>query len=67
MNRANALPQTSSDIPTNVALRSEKQGQKWHDSSCQTCQKLGLPRSRSCHLHPFALFCAWANTVKWLK
>jgi hypothetical protein len=67
MSCANTLLKTGSDIPTNVALHAEKQGKKWHDPSRQTCQKLGLSGSRSCHLHPFALFCAWANTVKWLK
>jgi hypothetical protein len=67
MNRANALSKTSCDIPTNVALNAKMQGQKWHYPSRQTRQKVGLPGSRSCHLHPFALFCAWANTVKWLK
>ena len=67
MNRANALPETSSDIPTYVALNVKNQGEKWHYPSRQTGQKVGLSGSRSCHLHPFALFCAWANTVKWLK
>ena len=67
MNRANTLPETGSDIPTNVALNAQKQGQKWHYPSRQTRQKMGLSRRRSCDLYPFALFCAWANTVKWLK
>jgi hypothetical protein len=67
MNRANTLLKTSSDIPTNVALYAEKQGKKWHDPSRQTWQKVGFSGRRSCGLHPFALSCAWANTVKWLK
>ena len=67
MNHENAFHETGSDIPTNVALHAKKQGQKWHDPSRQTCQKLGLPRRRSCDLYPFALSCTWANTVKWLK
>ena len=67
MNSAITHPETGSDIPTNVALYAQIQSQKWHDPRCQAKQKMGLSRRRSCDLYPFALFCAWANTVKWLK
>ena len=67
MNRANAFSQTGRHLPTNVAVCAPIQGKKWHYPCRQTSQKVGLSPRRSCQLYPFALFCVWANTVKWLK
>ena len=67
MNRANALPQTGRSIPANVALYTSGKGQSRLNPCRQTQQKVGLPGRRSCGLSSFALCCAWASTVKWLK
>ncbi len=67
MNRAIAIPQTSCGIFANVSFGTSTQGQIRPNTSRQTWQKVGLPERRSCDIYPFALCCAWANTVKWLK
>jgi len=67
MNHEYTLPETSSDIPPNVALNAKNQDKKWHYPGCQARQKVGFSGRRSCDLYLFALCWWWANTVKWLK